>query len=340
MKIKSRKPNISKTLIENSISALFCAIEIHNKPRIDYRYPNVVVILLNAWELALKSYLYKYKKNKQIVKKNKYIDSVWNIKEHYIWFDKCLSLAFEWKTENLVYISNIQLLADYRHMITHAFTKELDEIIYSIISENIILYSSFLRDYMLIDINKYDDNLVLLPIWFKKPFNPLDFLSNESFIKSCSIDVKEFIFSIISKAKKLEDEWISDGLLIWFNMEIVWKNKVKNADLKIKNDPNSEIGYTKETKIIISNEPWVQKIWYLTDNDIMNNFKIIYKEIPNLCKERYINFKFWNTLYKERYKEIKKDENMWIIWARLTKTWIYRYNEKIFSILDKYFILK
>ena len=68
--MRKRKPNVAHTLMKNAISALFCAIEIHNKPKIEYRYPNVVVILLNAWELVLKSYIYKHLKNKEIVELN------------------------------------------------------------------------------------------------------------------------------------------------------------------------------------------------------------------------------------------------------------------------------
>jgi hypothetical protein len=66
-----RKPNIAETLLKNSISAMFSAIEIHNKPNISYRYPTVTILILNSWELLLKSYIYKVLKEKNIIKKDK-----------------------------------------------------------------------------------------------------------------------------------------------------------------------------------------------------------------------------------------------------------------------------
>ena len=61
-----RKPNVSKILMKNGISAFFSAVEIHNKPRIEFRYPMVIVLLMNAWELSLKSYIYNIKKIRKL----------------------------------------------------------------------------------------------------------------------------------------------------------------------------------------------------------------------------------------------------------------------------------
>lgn len=44
-------------LKKNSYSAFSAAIEIHNKPNIDYRYETVTILLLNAWELILKAFV-------------------------------------------------------------------------------------------------------------------------------------------------------------------------------------------------------------------------------------------------------------------------------------------
>ena len=42
-------------LLRNSKCALLAAIEIYNKPRIQYRDECFVILLLNAWELLLKA---------------------------------------------------------------------------------------------------------------------------------------------------------------------------------------------------------------------------------------------------------------------------------------------
>lgn len=36
---------------------MYSAIEFHNKPRISYRYQNVVILIINARELLLKAYI-------------------------------------------------------------------------------------------------------------------------------------------------------------------------------------------------------------------------------------------------------------------------------------------
>ena len=49
--------------------ALFAGIEIHNKPNIAYRYPTATILIINAWELALKAYVYQYIGKKKLYEK-------------------------------------------------------------------------------------------------------------------------------------------------------------------------------------------------------------------------------------------------------------------------------
>lgn len=63
----ARRKNVVKSLVDSAESAIFAGIEIHNKPRIPYRYPTATLLVINAWELALKAYVYKYIGKKQII---------------------------------------------------------------------------------------------------------------------------------------------------------------------------------------------------------------------------------------------------------------------------------
>ena len=81
----SRKKNVVKSLIDSAESAIFAGIEIHNKPRIPYRCPTATLLVINAWELALKAYIYKY-----IGKKLIFTD-----KNHTINFSKALVYVHE-----------------------------------------------------------------------------------------------------------------------------------------------------------------------------------------------------------------------------------------------------
>lgn len=327
--MKRRKPNVAHTLMKNSISALFCAIEIHNKPKIEYRYPNVVVILLNAWELAIKSYIYKFQKNKKIVKLNEW---------RYPSLEKCINLVFIWE-ENLLYKGSIEKLYEYRNKITHAFTSDLDEIMYSTIFQNIILFWRFLKDFLKEDLNTYDETLILLPIWFKKPFNPIDFLTNDSYLENASNDVKEFIQWLISTTEELYKKWIDESIFISYDVELLWKNNFKNADLLLWIDQKSPHKITRETKLKLSNDKSVHAIRELSDAEIRENFLIDYKDIRKLCSERYKDFKqikdFW--IY---YKEIKDKNNKGYMWHYDTENKKYKFKDNIFEIFDKYYTEK
>jgi len=115
----ARKKNVVKSLIDSAESAIYAGIEIHNKPRIPYRYPTATLLVINAWELVLKAFVYKY-----IGKKLIYED-----KDHTIPFNKALVKVHEHinKTEgNKSFNSvkeNLILLAEYRNNNTHFFEK-------------------------------------------------------------------------------------------------------------------------------------------------------------------------------------------------------------------------
>ena len=66
----ARGKSIKKLLLDASQSALFAGIEIHNKPNIAYRYPTATILIVNAWELALKAYIYQYIGKKKIYERD------------------------------------------------------------------------------------------------------------------------------------------------------------------------------------------------------------------------------------------------------------------------------
>ena len=69
------KKQVLFNLKKNAYSTFSSAIEIHNKPNIEYRYENVTILLLNAWELILKAFVRKYTR-KSIFKANDYTISI------------------------------------------------------------------------------------------------------------------------------------------------------------------------------------------------------------------------------------------------------------------------
>lgn len=47
---------------------MYCAIELHNKPILQYRYETCSILMINAWGLALRAYLYQVAKDKEMIK--------------------------------------------------------------------------------------------------------------------------------------------------------------------------------------------------------------------------------------------------------------------------------
>lgn len=72
---------------------------------------------------------------------------------------------------------------------------------------------------------------MLLPIGFKKPYSPIDFLSNKSAISNASPKVKDFIESIIDSSKRLKALEISDSILVDYKIHLANEKRIKNADL-------------------------------------------------------------------------------------------------------------
>ena len=111
----AKRKMVQVNLLKNSIAAYFAAIEIHNKPNISYRYETVTLLMMNAWELALKAYVKKYLKKK----------TIWANKEHTISFDKALGYVTEHinslKKGGFISVQeNLFLIESYRNNPTRA----------------------------------------------------------------------------------------------------------------------------------------------------------------------------------------------------------------------------
>lgn len=244
--MRKRKPPIAKSLVKNSISAMFSAIEIHNKPTIRYRYEIVVLLILNSWELLLKGYLYKYHKDIKLFNKDGTTKP----------FENCLNIVNAKIGKDFNPISeNLKVLYDYRNQIAHFYIKELDFIIYSLIAKSIIFYSHFILKYFNINLSATSD-LVLLPIGFKRPISPIDYISNTSINQNASKETKDFIKRLINSSRRLNDSNIDETIFVNFKMNLINVNRITNADIiaGVDNTIENELIFTvqKSTKTIKS----------------------------------------------------------------------------------------
>ena len=136
----ARGKSTKKLLLDASLAALFAGIEIHNKPNISYRYPTATILIINAWELVLKAYIYQHIGRKRI-----YEDDG----KHTITLKKALGLVCDHinateKNKKFMAISeNIFQLNEYRCANVHFVNGALDPIVFMLLAKAVINYDIF-----------------------------------------------------------------------------------------------------------------------------------------------------------------------------------------------------
>lgn len=234
--MKRKKKNIVFNLLNASKSAMFSAIEIHNKPQFNYRYPTVSMLFINGWELLLKAYIYKYISNKEIYEKNNKDDNI-----HTISFSKSLEKVKNdinaKKINNKLFTSqyeNLCLIDKYRNTNIHYFEEENDQPIFMLLTKSLLNYNEFLINYFSQDLTK-QNNLIILPIGFKIPFDPVEFLNKEYHDNN-----NDFVSEIIKSIKSLNDKGIEESIIVGFDTVLASKKETTNADIIAVINPEDE----------------------------------------------------------------------------------------------------
>lgn len=307
-----RKP-IIKPLLDASKAALFAGIEIHNKPYIAFRYPTASILIIDAWELALKAYVYKYIGRKKIYEKDG---------RHTISFSKALALVRDHinkKEKNKKFQSvyeNLDLLYDYRNSNVHYYESKLNPVVFMLISKAVLNYDVFVKKYFNKDITK-DDNLIILPIGMKLPFDPVDYLKQDY-----GSAHNEFVNRVVQTVRELDEEGIQESIVIGFDVFAGRVRDPKNADIiaAIENSPDA---YPFRKAIRITTNPNAPEYRVKPDlpplryadlcakvkekkpdiviNRLFHNAMKIVKSNPELCQVNYLDPHHPSSSKKEFY---------------------------------------
>ena len=297
----ARGKSVTKLLLDSSQAALFAGIEIHNKPHIAFRYPTVTILIINAWELALKAYVYKYIGKKQLYEKDG---------KHTKSFSKVLILTRDHinkdeknKKFQAVY-DNLDLLSDYRNSNVHYIEGKLDPVIFMLISKAVLNYDVFVKKYFNKDVTK-DDNLIILPVGMKLPFDPIDYLKQDY-----GSAHNEFVNRVVQSVRELNEEGIQESIVVGFDVYADRVRDSKNADIiaalenrpgavplrrgiRVTNDPNAPA---------LRVEPDLPPLRYsdlqararekkpdIKFNSTFNAAMKIVKANPQLCQSNYLD---------------------------------------------------
>lgn len=294
---------VQSNLVKNSIAAYFAAIELHNKPNISYRYETVVILLINAWELALKAYIRKYIKKRSIYEPN----------GHTITIDKALAYVAEdinSKKPNgfSATKSNIEKVEEYRNKITHFYCVSLDPFVFMLVARLALNYVEFMKEYFSRDIMDID-GLFILPLGFKLPFRPTDFLSKNYARFSSSPAAQEFIKGIITTTQTLKNEGIEDSIVLGFEVYLESVKKAKNSDIlaAITTLDEADVTVARRVNVTFSNDPTAQ-IVQLSDAEFRANWKYNHSQLVALCREKIPGFKV-DRHFNSIKAQMKSDAN-------------------------------
>lgn len=328
---------IADRLLSNSKAAMIAAIEIHNKPIFPYRYEVCVLLIINAWELLLKSYISKYLTNINLFMSD---GKTKPFTECLVCVSSNLGRDFEINKES------IEILYEYRNNVAHYYYEDIHLIIFSVLKPNILSYSKFLTRYFDTDLSKEAD-LALMPISFKKPFSPVDFLTNQSIIQNAPIEIKNFINSIIESSKRLASLDIEDSILVDYRMNLTNENRIKNAHviagISSKMDIESAINIENIlSEFTISNNPNAKEV-RINDSDIKKIYPYKFGDVVSIARKIFSNFK-QNDSFNRKMKKIKDDAKTHHV--RLLdpdnpkSSRQDRYNQNVFKELAKFYTLK
>ncbi len=277
---------IQYNLVKNAISAYFAAIEIHNKPHISYRYETVTLLLMNAWELALKAYIRKYLRFER---------SIFDKSNHTITFDKALDYVSQHmnikKTNAFIATKeNLTIIGDFRNDIMHFYCEDLLPCIFTLVSRCALNFVDFISKYFnrnIID----EEGLFILPIGFKLPFNPEEFLSKASPIYSSSYEAKKFVDQIVNTISSLKDDGIEESIVLGFDVYLQTVKKPSNSDLLLKitsgDSTTAKISTIKTVRL--SNDPNAQGMKF-DDDTFLSAYPHTYKKLTDWCRENIPTF--------------------------------------------------
>ena len=149
----------------------------------------------------------------------------------------------------------------------------------------------FLKKYFSKDIMA-NEGLFILPLGFKLPFKPEDFLTKRAANYISSKESKEFISSMVKVITDLNDEGVEDTIVVGFDIYLENVKRMKNSDLliAITSQDAADANFAKINKVQLSDDPNAQKI-KLSDDEIVKLYPFTYSDICKKCRADIPNFK-------------------------------------------------
>lgn len=220
-----------RRLIGNAIAAMVAAIEVYNKPRFDYRNEIFTILLVNAWELALKAVLSKAGKRIYYRKKPNQPYRSYSLNDA---FEKAVVTSL-WPSslEKNGVKANLELLAEYRDAAVHLYNaKGFDVVVYGLAQTCIVNLNELLREVFGKDLTD-EVTWKLLPLGIAPPVSALDYLRGaRSGDNPAAVD--DFIRRLSEEISAVEESGGDTGKVFTvFDVSLETVKKMESADVVV-----------------------------------------------------------------------------------------------------------
>ena len=219
-----------RALRNNSKAAMLAAIEIYNKPQIEYRDECFTILLINAWELLLKAIL---SKNGQRI----FYPKERNQPYRTVTIQDALAKAKQFFPSGIPYepvAENIRMLVTYRNNAIHFYNQpEFGIVVYGLSQTSIINYRDLLHKIFKIDIAS-EMTISLLPLSFGFQPDPIEFLKGARANPPKNKAVAQFLREVSQATNDLESRNLDTSrFLTVFQIALKSVKKVSSADVVV-----------------------------------------------------------------------------------------------------------
>jgi hypothetical protein len=219
-----------KALRNNSKAAILAAIEIYNKPQIEYRDECFTILLINAWELLLKAILSKNKRHIYYAKKRNEPYRTLSIQDALLQSKSYFPTRISYEPV----VQNINMLVTYRNNAIHFYNQQgFSTIIYGLAQTSIINFKDLMHSAFNVDIAN-EMTISLLPLSFGARPNPIEFLQQAKADPPKSKAVAQFLKEISQVTRDLETQRLdTTRFLTVFTVTLQSVKKVSSADVVV-----------------------------------------------------------------------------------------------------------
>ena len=229
-----------RKLLGNAKAAMIGSIEIYNKPAFKYRDECFVILLLNAWELALKAVLSKKGKSIFYPKRRGEPYRTLSLKDAFRQTGGLLPKALP----ELPIRRNLELLSTYRDNAVHFYNQpNFGVVIYALAQTSIKNFRDTLAEIFSVFLED-EISWHLLPLGIRPPVDPVAYISGNCENNGKQSDaVRQFLHELDEAAREVKEAGSDGGrLLTIFNVKLESVKKIGDADVVVGIDKGGGSG--------------------------------------------------------------------------------------------------